>query len=50
MEENNYTKLAKEVGSAQYWELLALSRMTGEQISNELSENERKEYEKSMRV
>jgi len=43
--EEGYTRLAKK-GTALYYELLALSRMTGEQILNELTNKERKEYEK----
>jgi hypothetical protein len=44
---NKYTRFA-EINTALYFELLALSRMTGEQILNELKDNERKEYEKYM--
>ena len=45
--ENGYTKFAKK-GTALWYELLALSRMTGEQIANELTDEEREEYYKIM--
>jgi hypothetical protein len=35
-----------KIKDAKYYELLALSRMTGEQILNELNEREKKEYSK----